>query len=275
MTMRRNFLEFGGVEHAAAVDASGALAFLQDAGFADGVLAQARAGVRSRRDSAFEFEAIGVNYCDFCFAQLMGGEYDRLEDGRERCIRCSRTVVRTREDFVDLFTSTRRLFELAFEMTIDVAMQVHMVSAREIARRSGETFVATSGVDPRVLGFATRSDEGFALNIENGAPALAAMTTIVHELTHIWQFSTWAPGMIEQRYGDQRRLIVAEGMASWAQVQYLLCVKEFEYAERQEALLAMRDDEYGIGFQMFCERYPLSEAGVVGRETPFQTAYPL
>lgn len=275
MSSRSDFLEFGGIAQAGALDTTGTLSFLQRAGFARGPLARAREGIELEGQTPFEFEPIGANYCDFCFARLMGGEYDRLEDGRERCVRCSRTVIRTREEFVELFTTTRRLLELAFEATIDVAMQVQMVNAREIARSTGESFAPTPGVDARVLGFATRSDEGYSLHIENGAPALAAMTTIAHELTHIWQFSNWDHAMIDRRYGPGRRLIVTEGMATWAQVQYLLCIKEFEYAQRQEAYALQRDDEYGVGFRMFSERYGLSDTGVVGRSTPFRSTHPL
>lgn len=275
MTSRSGFLEFGGVPEARVLDSAGTLSFLKGAGFVRGPLARARESIERDRQAPFEFDPIGANYCDFCFARLMGGEYDRLEDGRERCVRCSRTVVRTREEFVELFTTTRRLLELAFEMTIDVAMHVNMVNAREISRGTGESTAPTPGVDARVLGFATRSDEGYTLHIENGAPALAAMTTIAHELTHIWQFANWDQAMIDRLYGVERRLIVTEGMATWAQVQFLLCIKEFEYAQRQQAYAQQRDDEYGAGFRMFCERYGLSDAGVVGRSTPFRSVQPL
>ncbi|MCB1272864.1 MAG: hypothetical protein KDB25_00510 [Leucobacter sp.] len=272
---RSDYLAFGGSGAAARLDPAGTLEFLTGAGFGNGPLEQARAGIATATRRTFEFEAAGSRYCDFCFAKLMGGEYDRLDDGRERCVRCSRTVVRTRDEFAEIFMKTRRTLEIAFEITIDVAMRIQMVNAREIARRTGETFVPTPGVDARVLGFATRSDEGYALNIENGSPALAAIATIAHELTHIWQFANWAPGMVETRYGAERRLLIAEGMATWAQIQYLLSIKEYEYAERQEAYAEQRDDAYGEGFRLFRERYPLDRAGMIGRSTPFGGEYPI
>ena len=273
--MRSSYLGFGGLGESRAIDTRGTLEFLTTAGFASGPLEQARAGIESDSRASTKFEAVGANYCDFCFARLMGGEYDRLEDGRERCVRCSRTVVRSREAFVELFTGTRRTLELVFEMQLNVAMQVHMVNAREIAKRTGETFEPTPGVDARVLGFASRSDEGFALNIENGSPALAAISTIAHELTHIWQFAQWPAGMIETRYGAGRELIVAEGMASWVQIQYLYAIKEFEYAERQEVYFEQRSDEYGQGFRLFRERYPIDRTGNVSQNTPFRAPHPL
>ncbi|NLA65093.1 MAG: hypothetical protein GX862_04040 [Leucobacter sp.] len=273
--MRSDYLALGGARVREAIDTTATLDFLRNSGYGGGALQQARAGITAHEREPFKFEAIGVNYCDFCFTQLMGAEFDRLDDGRERCVRCSRSVVRSREEFVELFTTTRRMFELAFEITIAVPMQIHMVNAREIARRSGEVFHPTPGVDARVLGFASRSQAGYEINIENGTPALAAITTIAHELTHIWQFSTWPQGMIETRYGAERQLLVTEGMATWAQIQYLLAIKEFEQAERQLAYARQRTDEYGEGFRVFAERYTLQYAAAVGAATPFQSEFPL
>lgn len=273
--MRSDYLRYGGAAEAAALDLPGTLEFLRGAGFGGGPLEQARRGISASERTPFTFDAIGANYCDFCFARLMGGEYDRLDDGRERCVRCSHSVVRSREEFAEIFTTTQRMLELAFEIRIDVSMQVHMVNAREIARNTGERFEPTPGVDARVVGYATRSDSGYSLHIENGSPALAAISTIAHELTHIWQFSHWPDGMIETRYGADNSLIVAEGMASWAQIQYLLCIGELEFADRQEAYTAQRGDEYGAGFRLFRDRYPLSRSGMIGRRTPFQSDHPL
>ncbi|WP_157487066.1 hypothetical protein [Leucobacter salsicius] len=273
--MRSSYTNYGGAPEGQALSLIATRDFLSRSGFGDGPLRQARKGLASAHRKPFAFEAIGANYCDFCFSKLMGGEFDRLEDGRERCVRCSRSVVRTKEEFVELFTTTRRLLELAFDINIEVSMNVHMVNAREIARRTGESFEPTPGVDARVLGFAERSDAGYSLHIENGAPALAAVSTIAHELTHIWQFSQWHPEMIKTRYGADKRLLIFEGMASWAQIQYLLCIKEFEFADRQEAYVEQRTDEYGVGFRLFREHYPLNRNGLAGRRTPFQREHPL
>ena len=273
--MRSNYLSFGGSASATRLDALGTLKFLQSAGFGDGTLAQARKGIDEQVSDGIDFTALGANYCDFCFTHLMGGEYDVLDDGRERCPRCSRSVVRTHAEFVELFTATRRSMEFAFEISINVPMRVQMVNAREIARKTGEYFEPTPGVDARVVGFASRDDAGYTINIENGTPALSAITTIVHELTHIWQFSMWQPGMLEARYGDNRALLITEGMATWAQVQYLLSIQEFEAARRQESYAQARTDEYGAGFRLFTEHYPLKKAGVVGMNTPFRSSHPL
>ncbi|WP_396657964.1 hypothetical protein [Microbacterium sp.] len=272
---KRDYLAFGGSPAAAAVDIAGSIEYLKANGFGNGYLERARGAVDAHRTRAFEFEPLNANYCDFCFAKLMGGEFDRLADGRERCMRCTRSVLRTGEDFELMFAEVKRNFEAAFQISINAALMVRMVNAKEIARRSRETFQPTPGVDARALGFAEQHAQGYSLFIENGSPRLAAISTTAHELAHIWQYLNWNVGRIEQRYGAHHRLAVYEGMAAWAQVQYLLHIQEFDGADRQESYVLQRTDEYGVGFRMFIERYPLSRDGDVDIDTPFRHPHPL
>lgn len=269
------YLTYGDAPDTGGIDPAGTLAYLEGLGFGDGYLRRARRAVAEYQEKAFVFEPLNANYCDFCFTKLMGGEFDRLKDGRERCVRCSRTVLRTGRDFQDLFASTRKSLETAFSVTLAVPMVVRMVNAKEIARRTGEKFEPTPGVDPRVLGFAEEGRDGYSLFIENGSPQLAATATIAHELTHIWQFLNWDSREIEERYGARNRLAVYEGMATWAQVQYLLFIREFADAERHEAYAMQREDEYGVGFRLFVERYPLTRDGSIDLDTPFRHRFPL
>jgi hypothetical protein len=273
--MSSKYLLFGG--HAAAnnLDVGQTLSYLRDHGFGNGELHQARVAMQEHEHVPFVFEPLNASYCDFCFVKLMGGEFDRLKDGRERCIRCSRTVVRTSDEFRETFEGVRRNMEAACNISLSVTMRVRMVNARQIARHTGERFDATPGVDARVLCFAKQSKDGYSLFIENGSPKLAAITTIAHELTHIWQYRNWNVTQIERLYGPQNRLIVYEGMATWVQVQYLLLIGETQHAARQEAYAAQRDDEYGVGFRMFVERYPLSRHAGDRVDTPFQHRHPL
>ena len=250
------------------------LAYLTKSNFVNPALHDARLGKRGNVED-FQFEPVGVNYCDFCMSPLMGGEYDRLADGRDRCLRCTETVVRTKEEFADLFMYTKRQMSLAFDITLNVSMQVRMVNAKEIAKKSGETFSPTPGFDGRVLGYASYGSDGYTLNVENGSPALALVSTVAHEMTHIWQYLNWDEVEIMDIYGEDNRLIVYEGMSSWAETQYLYAIKEYEYAARMKAYYQQAEDEYGDGFRMYCEKYPLREDGVMNRETPFHSRWPL
>lgn len=275
MTEPSDYLRYGGADILAALDVPQTLEFLRGMGVTGGDLQNARESIRTRDASRFVFEPTDARYCDFCFTRLMGGEYDQLKDGRDRCIRCSQTVVSTNGQFVEVVQQVRRNFEAAFDVTLRVPSVVRMVNAKEIARRTGETFQPTPGVDARVLGFASKTRTGYSLFLENGAPKLAAIATMAHELTHIWQYSTWNEAAVLQHYGRQRRLEVYEGMATWTQIQYLYFVKEFDFAERQEAYTLQRTDEYGVGFSHYAERYQLNRDGGVDHDTPFNKPLPL
>ena len=67
----------------------------------------------------------------------------------------------------------------------------------------------------------------------------------------------WDQKEVLARYGHENRLAVSEGMATWAQIQYLLHMHEFAYADRQEAYAEQRTDEYGEGFRVFRDHYSL------------------
>lgn len=272
---RSSYLNFGRDEPATYVDASGALEFLKRQGFGTGDLAQARSALDAHEHERVNFSAFATGYCDFCFMELMGGEYELLGDGRERCTRCSRTVIASEEAFRKEFESARRNMEVAFGISLATPIVVRMVNAREIARRTGESFVATGEVDPRVLGFVESEGPVQSLYIENGSPRLAAITTMVHELTHVWQNKNWNHAAVEARVGKQNFLAVVEGMAVWAQVQYLLYVREFSYAMRQLAYAMLREDEYGVGFRVFAQVYPLQEDNRFDGDSPFKKKIPL
>ena len=100
--------------------------------------------------------------------------------------------------------------------------------------------------------------------IENGSPRLASIDTMVHEMTHIWQYLNWNDNEVTSIYRMGKasctaiaRDIVYEGMAMWASIQYLYQIGETYYAAQQEALAESRTDVYGIGYRLYAEQYPI------------------
>lgn len=154
---RSDYLEFGGAAEAAAIDLAGTVEYLTGIGLGGSYLSKARQAVSDYEKRSFTFEPLNASYCDFCFVKLMGGEYDRLQDGRERCVNCSRSVVKTSDDFTEIFLDVRRNMEAAFGIRLTVAMRVRMVNAKEIARRTGEKFAPTPGWTPESSGLRRRT----------------------------------------------------------------------------------------------------------------------
>lgn len=184
------------------------------------------------------------------------------------------TAVKKVEDFKTLYKTVLRNMEAFYGIKLNVAVKVRTTNAKQIAKHVGMQFVATPGFDGRVLGFAQKDKTGYSLYIENGSPKLAATATIAHELTHIWQYLNWNESELAKKYGKQNMLEVYEGMAKWAEIQYLMLMNEKSYAKRQEITTRLRNDEYGRGFIIYADKYPLSNDSSVTR-TPFKEIPPL
>ena len=266
------FLKFGYDKISESLAISETVEFLAGYGFDKNPLQQVRLGERADED--YDPHKYGAHLCDFCGVELLGGEYEVLKDGRERCNRCSVTAVKTAEGFKQVFKDVMRNMETFYNIKINTAIKVRMTDAQKIAKHVGMVFVPTPGFDGRVLGFAQKDKTGYSIYVENGSPKLAAIATIAHELTHIWQYLNWNDAEIQKKYGKANSLEIYEGMAKWVEIQYLILLGERAYAQRQEISTRMRDDAYGKGFIKFCEKYPLSYDTNLTK-TPFKLNPPL
>lgn len=259
-----------GYDHLDGALATGAaLAFLNDLGFGDGELRRARKG-QPAREVSFRAE----EHCDFCGLPLSGVAYDVLGDGRVRCVSCTASAIQTVEQFRDLYRRVLPTMETFYDIKLGMPVRVRTADARVIAKHTGAVFTPTKEFDARAVGFAKHDKDGFTLYVENGAPRLAAMETIVHELTHIWQFTYWDAKRMRRTYGSNRDLVY-EGMAMWASIQFLYLIGETAFARRKEENTLARNDIYGDGFRLFCQKYPLSRGTKCPEYNPFHNIPPL
>ena len=270
------FLKFGFDDFDEVLDINGTLELLGKLGFDKNPLKQTREQSYGGTEESGEYDPkkYGVHMCDFCGVELVGGDFEVLKDGRERCNRCSMTAIKKVEDFKTLYKAVLRNMEAFYGIKLNVAVKVRTTNAKQIAKFVGTEFTPSPGFDGRVLGFARKDKTGYSLYIENGSPKLAATATIAHELTHIWQYLNWNEADIIKKYGQQNMLEVYEGMAKWAEIQYLMLMNEKTYAKRQEIITMMRNDEYGRGFIIYTKKYPLSNESSV-KKTPFKENPPL
>lgn len=248
------------------------LQYLTGFGFDRSLLHETREGGTADTD---DFDANG-HCCDFCGAPLSGAEYDVLSDGRERCVTCRRTAVDTVKEFQDIYQATRRNMEDLFGIHIKAGIRVRVTNAKEIAERQGKTFHPAAAMTSRAVGIAVSDSTGFTLLVENGAPRVDIISTVVHELTHIWQYQNWNERELKKIWAHlppkdaaHVRLEVYEGMAVWAEIQYLYLIHESARARRTERAREADQSEYGRGLLRYRDRYPFAPDGVLGA-TPFQ-----
>ena len=155
--------------------------------------------------------------------------------------------------------------EEIFGIKIKSKIQIRITNAEEIAKEGGYEFTPTPGFDGRALGFAQRLGNGKTrIMLENGAPKLETEKTLVHEMTHIWQYENmlnlWSP---------ERDLVAIEGMAVWVEAQYLTSLGLEERAKAYVDARCYEDSEYGQGMREYIKRYPLRKGKKVTRGTSF------
>lgn len=240
---------------------------------------------RARAEDELEVTAVDVatvNRCDFCGLPLTGVSYERLNDGRIRCNDCSSSAITDVDEFRELFFNCLELMGDFYDIQFRAPINAKMTDARTIAKGAGRIFRPSTEYAARVLGYAQLKKGVYNVFIENGSPRLASTSTLVHELTHIWQYLNWNDRVITQIYGMNcpsctalAKEIVYEGMAMWAAIQYLYLIGETYYAAREEAETLARKDVYGLGFALYCERYPLVKESAILKYSPFAYFPPL
>ena len=270
---RDHYLLFGadasqeGVSPNGALDCAGTLSYLGELGFSDSALTQARKrGLEAARYAGYRDP--NAHRCDFCGREMSGVEYDVLRDGRERCPECSATVLRKRKDFERLLAQVREGMCAKYGINLPTPIGVKLVSQAKLAKMQGSRFVPTKGFDARAIGLAISRRGEYSMLLENGSPRVCLIATMAHELTHIWQYSHWNWAEMQLKYGG-RFLAVCEGMAKWAEIQYLYLLNETSLADRFFEQEVNRSDIYGYGFRMFLNQYPLTKGICLSGQTPF------
>ena len=273
------FLKFGFEEIDERLAIEDVRNYLKVRGWSDSDLSKARK--RTELDKSF-IDLNAENYCDFCGIPLTGVSFERLLDGRTRCNDCSSTAINDVSEFKELFLNTETMMKNTFDITFNVPIAIRVTDAQTIAKHTGSVFKPTTKSTARVLGFARRAGGKYDLFIESGSPRLGAINTVVHEVTHIWQYVHWKDDLIRSIYKQSKQKqsamacdIVYEGMAMWASIQLLYSMGEAYYAWIQEQLTAIRNDVYGIGFRLYRDRYGLIKNGEEPAFTPFVSFPPL
>ncbi len=260
----RFYMLYGYNEVPEMLDLEGTYKYLRDSGFANNYLRQTRENAANTKRKWYNtrFEP-GVHYCDFCGAKLEG-KISVLKDGRERCKACEATAITKVSSFRKLYKKTHLKMEEVFGIKIKSKIQIKITNAKEIAEECGYEFTPSPEYDGRALGFAQQLGNGKTrIYLENGSPRLETEKTLVHELTHVWQYENmgclWQP----------KDLVAIEGMAVWTEAQYLVCTGEKERAEAYVAARYTENSEYGQGMREYINKFPLSSGKNAKRNTPF------
>lgn len=273
----RFYLKYREGKRSTPLDLDGTKAFLQELGFDGGELRQAREG----KNCAEGYRNADKNknnqmYCSYCGTEIAGVEFFRLPDGRMRCTTCSSTVVKTKAEVEELCQRVITNIDNFFGATIDVPVSIEVVEHRKLKKKVGVPLGTKDSQSLLILGVAINKKQKYSIILENGAPRISLIATFAHELTHIWQYTHWDNKKNFKKCPKSKRLLIYEGMAKWAEIQYLYLIGETNVAKREEYITRNRQDEYGIGFCLYEDQYPLSREAMSCEDTPFTPdRYPL
>ena len=267
----RAYLLYGG---AASLDLAGTKRFLDDIGLQGGELRQAREGKGfAEVMQQAEGDADTKNRCSYCGAEISGVDFYRLPDGRLRCTTCSRTLVKTQDELQTIYQRVLKNLEAFFGATLKVPVEIAMLEERKLKRKLKRPLSEVDDKSLLILGVAVNSNKRYSIFLENGSPRISLIATFAHELTHIWQYTHWDK---LPKLPAKKQLLIYEGMAKWTEIQYLYLIGETAVAKREEAFTRTRKDEYGFGFLLYENLYPLSREAMMSSESPFITdRYPL
>ena len=266
----RYYLLYGDEKEPACLNTKGTIDFLESIGVTGGELGKARRG----KDLSAIYEILtreddSAQHCSYCGCPIQGAEYYQLKDGRLRCTSCTRTQVKTAEELKEVFERVKNNLLVFFGADMNVPVKVEMLDERKLKRKLKKGLDDPDNNSMLVLGVAVNKGGAYTIYLENGAPRITVIATLVHEMTHIWQYTHWNEKEILSRYGARKRLFIYEGMAMWTEIQYLYLIGETGTAKRDEQETAGRKDEYGVGFNAYSQVYPIERAGMNCADTPF------
>ncbi len=266
----RFYLKYREGKRSTPLDLDGTKAFLRQLGFDGGELRQAREG----KNQAENFRNADSNknnqtYCSYCGAEIAGVEFYRMPDGRMRCTNCSSTLVKTKAEVEELYQRVITNMENFFCAVIDVPISIEVMDERKLKKKIGASLGTKDDQSLLILGVSINKKKEYGIILENGAPRISLIATFAHELTHIWQYMNWDNKKNFKKCPKNKRLLIYEGMAKWVEIQYLYLIGETNVAKREEYVTRNRQDEYGIGFCLYEDRYPLSREAMTCEDTPF------
>ena len=266
----RYYLLYGDEKEPECFNTKGTIDFLESIGVTGGELGKARRG----KDLSAIYEILtrendSGQRCSYCGCPIQGADYYQLKDGRLRCTSCTRTQVKTAEELKEVFERVKNNLLVYFGADMNVPVKVEMLDERKLKRKLKKGLDDPDNNSMLVLGVAVNKGGEYTIYLENGAPRITVIATLVHEMTHIWQYTHWNEKEILARYGVSKRLFIYEGMAMWTEIQYLYLIGETGTAKRDEQETTARRDEYGVGFNAYAQVYPIERAGMNCAETPF------
>ena len=232
-----SYLNLGGEHIAECFDAE---AFLQ---FCKCVKRASESEKEHEQDMKESDVADHVQRCSFCGRQSLFTW--KMSDDRRMCRGCKETQMSQKTEITELYRQTFAALEKGYHIRLRQNIHLKMQSAKSIRQEASKG--RSTPVTGRVLGFYRPAKH--ELWIESGGPRNAVQITMIHELSHAWQFDNMRVERL-YRIDESLALILLEGHTSYMEVDAMRRLGEESYARYLHESLIAREDEYGIGYRL-------------------------
>ena len=182
------------------------------------------------------------------------------------CGHCKDHQITQRDEIKSLYFETVEFLKSGYGIPLRKNIHVRFHSAEAIRRETKDI----GGDGGRILGLYT--PRRHQLLLETGGPRVAMQSTLIHELTHAWQFDNLPLRELMRKLPaltrNRQRLILLEGHAVYVEVDAMRRKNETEYADRLSQSYLSRQDEYGAGYR-FISGYLRQKEEEGSHMTPF------
>jgi len=205
----------------------------------------------------------GGTICSFCGRQTVF--WKDMKDGRHICRECENQMISQEDEIEQLYETIVKNMEYHYGVKRPERLHLRFASAEAIRNKINDR-----NLHGRVLGFCERKDKGKKkdLWIEARGPRNTVQSTLIHELTHYWQFETFGLKKLDKLPGNDHGLTATEGHACYVEVCAMRDFGEADYADAMDKELEKQDDVYGKGYRAFKE-YMKTVEGEGSHMNPF------
>lgn len=189
--------------------------------------------------------------CTFCgkeayFAWEFG-------DGRIICGNCHKQVKTQAEEIKQIFEDIKLALIRKYHINLPNSINIRFQSKDAIERVAGKCS------DGRIVGFYNEIEDTKQIWIERKGPSVAMKSTMVHELTHAWQYGLLKKDKMKAlmkslgMYKEKKKKLLLEGHAVYTQILAMDELGEAHFSKVLKVEYSRRNDIYGIGYKLISE----------------------
>lgn len=273
---KESYLNYGDESLHPVFEIEGLLSWLNQSLPPKNILTEARSRDVFENHKTYQHEVL----CDFCGMQLLGIDYEILDNGKNRCQRCSKEAVETQEEFQALYLQTKQSFQEFFDVRLPDCIHVELVveqpgPSRDFPNLRDSRLIRMSLTHPQAEG-------DYEVRIESGISRLGAVALFAALFTLVWQAENWNLNALQNicyqqnsKHGKSLLDALRLGMALWAATETLYFRQEKEYARHNDAMSLAGTAPEHVSYQLFKKTYPLKERKTSPFRHPFHGRVPV